>query len=187
MIPTMPNTPKILSTKTLAQTRLFHIEAMQLQFSNGVEVEYERLKSRSEGGAVLVVPMLDEDTFLMIREYSAGVHRYELTLPKGLVEAGEDPLHAANRELMEETGHGARSLQHLTTFSLAPGYLQHTTQVVLAQELYEERLKGDEPEELEVVPWRLSELNKLMACEDCTEARSIAALFMTREKLLNEH
>ena len=182
----MRKIPKILGTRTVAQTRLFNIEAMQLQFSNGVEVEYERLQSSSSGGAVLIVPMLDEDTFLMIREYSAGVHRYELTLPKGRVEAGEDPLHAANRELMEEIGHGARQLQHLTAFTLAPGYLGHTTQGILAQDLYEEKLQGDEPEELEVVPWRLSELNKLIQCEDCTEARSIAALFMTREKLLNE-
>ena len=120
MIPAMEKIPKILNTRTIAQTRLFHIESMQLQFSNGVEVEYERLKSSTEGGAVLVVPMLDEDTFLMIREYSAGVHRYELTLPKGRVEAGEDPLHAANRELKEEIGHGARSLQHLTAFYPGP-------------------------------------------------------------------
>ncbi len=44
---------------------------------------------------------------------------------------------------------------------------------------------GDEPEPLEVVPWRMSELSQLLAREDCTEARSIAALFMTREYLAN--
>ncbi|MBD3610162.1 MAG: ADP compounds hydrolase NudE [Gammaproteobacteria bacterium] len=181
----MPKKPEILKATTLAQTRLFHIEALDLEFSNGVRTQYERLKGRSEGGAVLVVPMLDEDTFFLIREYSAGVHRYELTLPKGRVEAGEDLLEAANRELMEEIGYGARQLEHMTAFTLAPGYLGHTTQVVLAQELYEQKLEGDEPEELEVVPWRLSELHKLVACEDCTEARSIAALFMARERIMH--
>ena len=181
----MRKKPTILKTETLAKTRLFHVESLELEFSNGVRAQYERLQGASEGGAVLVVPMLDEDTFLMIREYSAGVHRYELTLPKGRVEPGEDILTAANREMMEEIGHGARRLEHLTSLTLAPGYLGHTTQVVLAQELYEQKLEGDEPEELEVVPWRLSELHKLVACEDCTEARSIAALFMTRERLLH--
>ena len=181
----MRKKPDILSTQTLARTRLFHVESLELEFSNGVRTRYERLRGASEGGAVLVVPMLDEDTVLMIREYAAGVHRYELTLPKGRVEPGEAILDAANRELMEEIGHGARRLERLTEFTLAPGYLGHTTQVVLAQELYEQKLEGDEPEELEVVPWRLSELHKLVACEDCTEARSIAALYMTRERLLH--
>lgn len=90
---------------------------------------------------------------------------------------------AANREIMEEIGYGARQLEHLTSLTLAPGYLGHTTQIVLAQDLYPERRQGDEPEELEVVPWRLSELSRLTACEECTEARSIAALFLVRERL----
>jgi ADP-ribose diphosphatase len=43
-------------------------------------------------GAVLVVPMLDDDTVLMIYEYSGGTHRYELALTKGKIDAGESPL-----------------------------------------------------------------------------------------------
>ncbi|MGZ8226742.1 MAG: ADP compounds hydrolase NudE, partial [Methylococcaceae bacterium] len=46
-------------------------------------------------------------------------------------------------------------------------------------------LPGDEPEELEVVPWQLSNINALLATGECTEARSIAALFMTLEYLKN--
>lgn len=178
----MRKKPDILGITTVARSRLFHIEQVELRFTNGVEVSYERLKSTS-AGAVLVVPVLDADTVLLIREYAAGVHRYELGLPKGRVEVGEDVLDAANRELMEEIGYAARKLQHLTALTLAPGYLGHHTQIVLAQELYESRAVGDEPEEIEVVPWRLSQLNELVAREDCTEARSIAALFMVRELL----
>jgi ADP-ribose diphosphatase len=55
--------------------------------------------------------------------------------------------------------------------------------VVLARELYPERLCGDEPEPLEVVPWPLSRLSALLAHPECSEARSIAALFMVREHL----
>lgn len=176
--------PEILSTQTLAQTRLFRIEQVDLRFSNGVEVQYERLKgSRASGGAVMVIPMLDEDTVLLIREYAAGIERYELALPKGLIEVDEDVLQAANRELMEEVGYAAGQLSHLTSLSLAPGYLGHITQVVLARELRPQRLEGDEPEAIEVVPWSLGRLHELVQREDCTEARSIAALFMYRERL----
>ncbi|ALP52237.1 ADP-ribose diphosphatase [Candidatus Tenderia electrophaga] len=178
----MRRKPEILAAETIIQTRLFHLERVDLRFANGMEVQYERLKTGS-GGAVLVVPMLDDDTVMLIREYAAGVHRYELALPKGRIEAGEDPLAAADRELMEEIGYGAKHLEHLTTFSVAPGYLGHQTQVILAQGLYPQRLAGDEPEEIEVVPWSLTNLSELVGREDVTEARSIAALYWVRDLL----
>lgn len=181
----MPQKPKILDTRIVAKSRLFHIEELSLEFSNGVKTRYERLKS-SGFGAVLIVPMLDADTVLLIREYAAGTHNYELALPKGRVEQGEDILDAANREIQEEIGYGAGDITTLTALSLAPGYLSHRTHIILAQDLYPSRLEGDEPEQIEVVPWRLSELQSLLEREDCTEARSIAALFLVRERFRNQ-
>lgn len=178
----MPEKPQVLRSQIVAQTRIFRVEQLNLRFPNGVEVCYERLRG-SRGGAVLVVPMLDAETVLLIREYAAGVDRYELALPKGLIEPGEDPLAAANREIMEEIGHGARRIEPLRSMSLAPGYLDHTTHVLLARDLYPKRLPGDEPEEIEVVPWKLARFDALLAREDFTEARSIAALFLAREFL----
>lgn len=181
----MPSKPETLHRTEVARSRLFRVEAVGLRFSNGVEVEYERLTS-SMSGAVLVVPMLDRDTVLLVREYCGGTDRYELALPKGRVEAGEELLAAANRELMEEVGYGARELTRLRSLTLAPGYMQHSTHIVLARDLYEQRLPGDEPEPIEVVPWSLSRLTELFEREDFTEARSIAALFMVRDRLQTE-
>jgi ADP-ribose diphosphatase len=181
----MPKKPEILSTTVVAESRLFCIEQLHLRFSNGTGVEYERLKGRSRG-AVLVVPMLDDETVLLIREYSAGLDRYELALPKGKIDGDESFEEAANRELKEEIGYGAKDIRHLSAFSVAPGYLGHVTQIMLAQDLYEERLEGDEPEPLEIVPWSIHKLNELITRDDCTEARSIAALFMARELLVKD-
>ncbi|MDH3514579.1 MAG: ADP compounds hydrolase NudE, partial [Gammaproteobacteria bacterium] len=125
----------------------------------------------------------DERTVLLIREYAAGVERYELALPKGLIEDGESMIEAANREIREEVGYGSRKLTHLKSVTLAPGYFSHATHLVLAEDLYPERLPGDEPETIEVVPWSLDRLTELCAREECTEARSIAALFLVREQL----
>jgi ADP-ribose diphosphatase len=178
----MSDHPKILKQRIVAQSRLFSVEELHLEFSNGVQTQYERLVGSSHG-AVLVVPVQDDDTVLMIREYAAGTGRYELGLPKGRVEAGEKPLDAANREIKEEIGFGANNLTQLTSVTLAPGYFNHTTHVILAQDLYPERLPGDEPEPIEVVPWSMSDLPNLLNQEDFTEARSIAALFMAMSHL----
>lgn len=179
----MPQKPTILESKTLAQTRLFRIESMHLEFSNGERRQYERLCRSSSGGAVLIVPLVDKNTVIFIREYAAGVHRYELGFPKGKTETGENLLEAANREIKEEIGYGANKMEHLTSLTIAPGYLEHSTDIILARDLYEEKLPGDEPEELEVVPWRLDQIDNLLASGECTEARSIAALFLTMEFL----
>jgi ADP-ribose diphosphatase len=74
-------------------------------------------------------------------------------------------------------------LEHLTALTLSPSYMNHQTQIVLARQLFVQTAQGDEPEEIEVVPWKLSQLAALLQRDDCTEARSIAALFMVRELL----
>ena len=183
----MPKKPQILSTQSLAKTKLFEVESVHLQFANGQLRHFERLKrSNSKKSAVMIAPLLDNDTVLLVREYGAGMEDYYLGLPKGIVEVDEDVLVAANRELMEEVGYGAKSLKLIKRLSLSPGYMLRAVGLVLAQDLYEKKLIGDEPEPLEVVPWRLSQLEQLLAREDFHEATSIAALFMIRELLRGE-
>ena len=178
----MPDSPKIQAREVIAQTRIFRVESIELQFSNGEQRRYERLLG-GKRGSVLVVPMLDDDTVLLIREYSAGSDDYQLGLPKGRMEANEDPLQAADREMREEVGYGARDLRLLDTLTIAPAYIQHHTHIVLARDLFADKRPGDEPEPIEVVPWRLSDWQSLMQQPDLTEARSIAALYMTRDFL----
>jgi ADP-ribose diphosphatase len=182
----MPKLPTILETRELDFGGRFHVEQLDLEFSNGVKRKYERMKSRGRG-AVIVAPMLDADTILLVREYACGLHRYELGLVKGRIDGDETPEQAALRELKEEAGYGARRLRVLRNISLAPTYMSHQTALVLAEDLYPERLDGDEPEELEVVPWKLDALHELMLREDFSEGRSLAALFITREFLRGAH
>ena len=163
----------------------YRVEHLDLEFSNGERRRFQRMHGRGHG-AVVVVPMLDDDTVLLVREYAAGMHRYELGLVKGRIDAGETPLQAADRELKEEAGYGARSLLALRELTLAPTYMSHAAHLVLARDLYPERMPGDEPEILEQVPWKLYALHELILREDFSEGRSIAALFIAREWLRNQ-
>ncbi|HEY8586573.1 MAG TPA: ADP compounds hydrolase NudE [Rhodanobacter sp.] len=178
----MRKLPVIHATRDAGNSRFLQVEQLDLEFSNGVRRTYERLKG-SGLGAVIIVPMLDDDTVLLVREYGGGVGRYELGLPKGRLDQDETAEQGANRELKEEVGYGARKLKILHNLSLSPSYMTHMAHVVLAQDLYPEKLVGDEPEELEVVPWKMAELHTLLGRDDVTEGRSIAALFMAREYL----
>jgi ADP-ribose diphosphatase len=175
----MPDKPQILQRVTVAQSRLFRAEQLDLRFSNGVERRYEKLCSGGTG-AVLMVPMLDPNTVLMVREYAGGLEDYHLSLPKGAMDKGETPEQSANRELKEEVGYGAGRLDYLKRLHLSPSYMEHNIHVLLARELYPERLTGDEPEPLEVVPCDIGDLLELAMRDDVIEGRTIAALFMAR-------
>ncbi|WP_210397173.1 ADP compounds hydrolase NudE [Motiliproteus sediminis] len=173
----MPIKPTLLKKRSVARSRLFEVEALDLQFSNGATRTYERLAPKRHG-AVMVIALQDADTVLLIREYAAGFDDYLLTLPKGLIDPGETASEAANRELKEETGFGARQIRPIKSLTTSPNYMSHRIEVLVAEELYPERLPGDEPEELEVVPCPISELPLLMASAELEEARVIAALML---------
>lgn len=178
----MRSKPEILSVKTVGRSRLFRIEEMKLRFANGVERIYERLPATGHR-AVMAVAVNDNDELLLIREYAAGFHEYQLTLPKGSAEPGESLIEATNRELMEETGFGAGRIERLRELSVAPGHMGFTISVMLARDLYAKRLPGDEPEEIEVVPWPMDRIPELVERADFTEARAIAAIFLAQQRL----
>jgi ADP-ribose diphosphatase len=181
----MAKLPIIHARREQDPGKLFKVEKLDLEFSNGEKRTYERLLTHGLG-SVIVVAMLDDNTVLLVREYAAGLHHYELGLVKGRLDAGETVLEGAQRELKEEAGYGANHLVELTELSLAPGYMTHITHVVLARDLYPEKLEGDEPEDLEIVPWPMSDLHTLVQRPDCTEGRSIAALYIARDHLQQE-
>ncbi|MEF1254437.1 MULTISPECIES: ADP compounds hydrolase NudE [unclassified Vibrio] len=174
--------PEILAKNTVAQSRLFAIEALDLRFSNGETRTYERMKP-SGRNAVMMVPVTAQGDILLVREYAAGTERYELGFPKGLIDAGESPQQAAVRELKEEIGFGAHKLTPLKEVVLAPSYFSSKMTLFIAEDLYSEQLEGDEPEPLEVVRWPLAQAEELLTHLDFSEARSITALLLALQRL----
>jgi ADP-ribose diphosphatase len=172
----MHQLPKILATRW--STRQQDTELLDLEFSNGVRREYQRVHPSGHGSVMIVA--LEGKNVLLTREYCCGTHRYELGLPRGRIDAGETALVAAQRELQEETGYGARQLHMLRTLALAPTYMSHVIHIVLAQELYPSRLEGDEPEPIEVVPYPFTELEALALNPEFTEGRALGALLAAR-------
>jgi ADP-ribose diphosphatase len=180
----MSEKPKILHQSIVSSSRLFTVEAVDFKFSNGVERTYERLVPGGSG-AVMMVAMLDDEHVAIIREFGGGVEEYTLTLPKGAVDLGETLVDAANRELQEEIGFAAKEITFLKHMSLSPSYMKSGIDIFLAENLYPSVLEGDEPEPLELIKWPLANLHELVMRDDCTEGRSIAALYLAREYLAN--
>lgn len=173
--------PNIHNIDIVARSRLFQIQSVDLEFSNGEKRVYERMKP-SNREAVLIVPIIDSH-LILIREYAVGIESYDFGFPKGGIDVGESALQAANRELKEEIGYGAHSLTQLATLSMAPSYFSSKMNIVLANNLYPEKLTGDEPEPLIQVRWPIDNMLELLDHPDFNEARNISALFLAHRYL----
>lgn len=173
--------PEILSVSTIAKTRIFELQAVDLRFSNGELRTYERHRPQRRS-TVMVLP-IHNDHLILVREYAVGPERYELTFPKGLVDQGEDPQESANRELQEEIGFAARKLTPLRAIYTAPSHMFGLMHLFVAEDLSPSQLQGDEPEPLEIVHYPLAKIDELLANPEFAESRNLSALFLLREHL----
>ncbi|QIM63548.1 ADP compounds hydrolase NudE [Pasteurellaceae bacterium Orientalotternb1] len=173
--------PEILSITTLAKTKIFEVQGVDLRFSNGELRTYERLTPQRRS-SVMVLP-IHHNQLIFVKEYAVGPERYELTFPKGIVDMGEQPIESANRELQEEIGFAARRIEPLRSLYSGPSHMYGLMHVFVAQELYPSRLEGDEPEPLEIVYYPLDKMDELLADPAFAEARNLSALFLLKEYL----
>ncbi|NGX62039.1 MAG: ADP-ribose pyrophosphatase [Chlamydiae bacterium] len=130
----------------------------------------------SHPGAVVILPMLDEDTVLLIRNERPCVLETLWELPAGTLEAGEEPIACAARELEEETGYRAASLEPLLEFYTSPGFCNELLYIFLAKDLSFVGQNLDETEKIEVVPTSLPSALEMITDGTIRDGKTIASL-----------
>jgi ADP-ribose pyrophosphatase len=138
--------------ETLLETRRFRVVRHSYRTRDGREHQRETVV---HPGAVMILPLVDDDHVCLIRNYRPSVDQTLLELPAGTLELGEDPRFAAERELEEETGYRARSIERMHEFYMSPGILSERMHVYLATglELGKQNLDAGEQIDNLVVPW----------------------------------
>ena len=165
--------------KEIFKTEYITIKDIYLDTPKG-KTTYQIIEKRD---TALIVPINSKQEILFIKEFYVAANEYGLSLPKGRIDKGYDPLQTAGKELQEEIGFKAMRMDKLAVFSMSPGYLTQKTHVFLARDLIKSRLQGDELEDLEVIPYSFNQFEELIVNGTLTESRSIAALFLVRKFL----
>ena len=146
---------------------------------DGEEVKREYV---AHPGAVVMLAH-DGRTLYLVRQprEAAGLEGL-LELPAGkLDEEGEARDQTVRRELAEEIGKGARSVEHVKSFYSSPGFTDELMHLYLCTDLYEERAEADENERIEVVPWPLERVDDAIA--ETPDAKSLVGLLWLRSYL----
>jgi 8-oxo-dGTP pyrophosphatase MutT (NUDIX family) len=134
--------------------------------------------------AVAVVPLLDDGSVLLLRQYRHPVGRYVLEIPAGKMDvAGEDPAETGRRELVEEAGHTADELVPLVTFENSAGWSTERTHLFLGRRLRPAtRPDGFEPEaeeaDMEIVRLPLADAVAMARAGELSDAKTLVGLLL---------
>jgi ADP-ribose pyrophosphatase len=129
-------------------------------------------------GAVVVLPFLDEQTILLIRTRRYAVAQILLELPAGTLEKRENPMNAAGRELLEETGYLATRIKIIGNFFTSPGILSEKMYAFAAYDLQKKQQALEEGEDIEVVETKFDEAIEMIRRGEIQDGKTIATLLM---------
>lgn len=127
-------------------------------------------------GAVVILPLVDDDHVCLVRQWRHAVQETLLELPAGTLEPPEDPLTTAQRELAEETGYTAADWTALLTFYPSPGLLTERMFLFAARQLSPGIARPELDENLEPVIVSLNEALELVDCGQIMDAKTLVGL-----------
>lgn len=171
---------ELLASETAYQGRAFSIRRDQVRLPDGRAASLDIVE---HVGSVVILPLDDDGRLLFVRQYRHAARLDLLELPAGTLNGDEAPDTCARREVREETGMAAGQLEYLGGFYLAPGYSTEYMHVYLATGLYADPLEADADEFLSVEKVPVQEALGLPAKGLLPDAKSLAALFLARERL----
>ena len=134
-------------------------------------------------GAVCVIPVTDKGEVIMVRQYRYAFGQPLLEVPAGKLEPGEDPLEAAMRELEEETGTVAKSIEHIGELYTTVAIIDEKIQMYLATGLTYKNAHPDDGEFLETVVMPLDEGVELVMTGEIDDAKTQVALLKAKRML----
>jgi ADP-ribose pyrophosphatase len=168
-----------LGGETVYHGRIVDVRVERFRHADGEEVTREVVR---HAGAVAMLAY-DEQVVWLVRQPRESVGEPDLLeIPAGRLDKdGEQPLAAAQRELAEEIGRGARRWEPIVSYYTGAGFTDEQVHLFAATDLFEQSADSGEQERIEIVPWPLSELDG--ALRECRDAKTLIALLWLARRM----
>jgi ADP-ribose pyrophosphatase len=171
--------PKILDSRKIFDGRVFKVTVDTVREG---ELTYQREVVHHHGSAV-ILPVHDDGTVVLVRQYRHPAVRYLLEAPAGTLNDGERPELGAARELEEELGLIAGRMEKLSEFFVSPGFLEEKMWVYLATELTEGEQRLDEDELLDIVRLPIADALEMISSGEIQDAKTIISLILAAPRV----
>ena len=171
----MDLTEKTLESKRVFEGRLVNLRVDTVELPNGRTATREVVEHK---GAVAIVPMLDHEKIVLVRQFRQPAGAVLLEIPAGTLDKGEDPADCARRELVEEIGYFPEKLTEMFHSYLAPGYSTEMLHTFLAEDLRKARENRDLDEFIEIVPVNLRDAVEMINTGEIVDAKSICGILL---------
>jgi ADP-ribose pyrophosphatase len=162
-----------LSSQPIFQGKVISLQVDTVQLPNGKTATREIIK---HPGAVAVLALVD-DKMLVVEQYRKPLGRTLVEIPAGKLDAGEDPMDAAKRELEEETGYRCDTLKLICSFYTSPGFADEIIHLYVADQLIQGEAHLDEDEFLDCESITLEEAQQLIREQRISDAKTITAVY----------
>ncbi|WP_214690800.1 MULTISPECIES: NUDIX hydrolase [unclassified Exiguobacterium] len=164
---------KTIEREVIYQGKIFDVEKHVVSLPNGNTSVRELVY---HNGAVAVLVIDESDNIVMVEQYRKAFESMSLEIPAGKLEKGEEPMASAERELEEETGYTAESLEKIFSFYGAPGFCSERVDVYVAKGLSAGEMNLDEDEFLNVKRYSFDKAVDLLDRGIITDAKTIMAI-----------
>lgn len=164
-----------LYTKRIYTGKIIDVRIDTVKLADGRTSQREIVE---HGHSVVMVPVDHKQSVLLVRQYRKAPEKALLEAPAGGLEAGETPEDGVLRELQEEIGFTAGTLERMAGFWVAPGFCTEYMHAYIATDLRPSTLAPDEDEDIEVVSVPIARIPGMIRSGEIEDGKTIAALLM---------
>jgi ADP-ribose pyrophosphatase len=172
-------TPEFLDSKKVFSGRVFDVTVDTVREGDKT---YVREVVHHSGSAV-IVPVLNDGTVALVRQYRHPAVRYLLELPAGTLNDNERPEEGAARELEEELGLVAGKMEKLCEFFVSPGFCSEKMWLYLAADLSETAQNLEDDEAIEVVRLPINQALQMITDGEIEDAKTIIGLMLAAPRV----
>jgi ADP-ribose pyrophosphatase len=170
---------QVLSSETLYEGRVVSLKVDRVIEPGGIESTREVVGHR---GSVVIIPRLPNGRIVLVRQYRYPARQHMWELVAGSLEPGESVIHAARRELKEETGYRAGSFKRLLSFYPSPGILSEIMHLVEARDLTLAKADPEADERIQVGEFSKTEVDRMLREHKIIDGKTLVGLLWDRWK-----